>query len=49
MGNNNLDNKENLGHGIKGETGSKAGNMKNDKNKMNDKADDTKDLYEDYN
>lgn len=49
MRNNDFDNKENLGHGIKGENGSETRNMKNDKNKMNDKANENNDLYEDYN
>lgn len=40
MGNNknNLDSKENLGHGIKGEIKTTANNLKNDKNSTNNKT-----------
>lgn len=40
MGNNkkNLDSKENLGHGIKGEIKTAANNLKNDKNNTNNKT-----------
>lgn len=34
----NVDSKENLGHGIKGDINTAANNLKNDKNSTNNKA-----------
>lgn len=38
MDNNNFNNKENLGHGIKGEISTTVDNAKNDRNNNNNKA-----------
>jgi hypothetical protein len=38
MDKNNFDNKENLGHGIKGDVNTDAKNLKNEKNNKNNKV-----------